>query len=121
MTTEEVGCLRSDVGRQKAEVGTTELRRETNTNLTDDTNMRELRRETNTNLTDDTNIRDHGDERTQMTRIKRIYGTTELRRELVPAISNLIFVRSTQERVSLRDHIILADEQYFSFKDNKKL
>ena len=60
----------------------------------------ELRRETNTNLTDDTNIRDHGDERTQMTRIKRIYGTTELRRELVPAISNLIFVRSTQERVS---------------------
>ena len=71
MTTEEVGCLRSDVGRQKAEVGTTELRRETNTNLTDDTNMR-----------------DHGDERTQMTRIKRIYGTTELRRELVPAISN---------------------------------
>ena len=104
MTTEEVGCLRSDVGRQKAEVGTTELRRETNTNLTDDTN-----------------IRDHGDERTQMTRIKRIYGTTELRRELVPAISNLIFVRSTQERVTLRDHIILADEQYFSFKDNKKL
>ena len=172
MTTEEVGCLRSDVGRQKAEVGkeqgrdtrmcgdpktwfpmrvayqremkvkteldrlgienfvpmryriverrvdgTTELRRETNTNLTDDTNMRELRRETNTNLTDDTNMRelrretntnltddtnmrDHGDERTQMTRIKRIYGTTELRRELVPAISNLIFVRSTQERVS---------------------
>ena len=93
MTTEEVGCLRSDVGRQKAEVGTTELRRETNTNLTDgtnirelrretntnltdDTNMRELRRETNTNLTDGTNIRDHGDERTQMTRIKRIYGTT---------------------------------------------
>jgi len=93
MTTEEVGCLRSDVGRQKAEVGTTELRRGTNTNLTDDTNMRELRRgtntnltddtnirelrrETNTNLTDDTNIRDHGDERTQMTRIKRIYGTT---------------------------------------------
>ena len=61
MTTEEVGCLRSDVGRQKAE------------------------------------------------------------RELVPAISNLIFVRSTQERVTLRDHIILADEQYFSFKDNKKL
>ena len=164
MTTEEVGCLRSDVGRQKAEVGKeqgrdtamcgdpktwfpmrvtyqremkvkaeldrlgienfvpmryriTELRRETNTNLTDDTNMRELRRETNTNLTDgtnmrelrretntnltdDTNMRDHGDERTQMTRIKRIYGTTELRRELVPAISNLIFVRSTQERVS---------------------
>ena len=130
MTTEEVGCLRSDVGRQKAEVGTTELRRETNTNLTDDTNMRELRRETNTiatphsqreNLTDGTNMRDHGDERTQMTRIKRIYGTTELRRELVPAISNLIFVRSTQERVSERDHIILADEQYFSFKDNKKL
>ena len=121
MTTEEVGCLRSDVGRQKAEVGTTELRRgtntnltdgtnmrefrrETNTNLTDDTNMRELRRETNTNLTDDTNMRelrretntiatphaqrenltdgtnmrDHGDERTQMTRIKRIYGTTEM-------------------------------------------
>ena len=104
MTTEEVGCLRSDVGRQKAEVGTTELRRGTNTNLTDGTNMR-----------------DHGDERTQMTRIKRIYGTTELRRELVPAISNLIFVRSTQERVTLRDHIILADEQYFSFKDNKKL
>ena len=63
MTTEEVGCLRSDVGRQKAEVGTTELRRETNTNLTDDTNMRELRRETNTNLTDGTNMRDHGDER----------------------------------------------------------
>lgn len=27
-------------------------------------------------------------------------GTTELRRELVPAISNLIFVRSTQERVT---------------------
>ena len=146
MTTKEVGCLRSDVGRQKAEVGTTELRRETNTNLTDDTNMQgrdtrmcgdpktwfpmrvtyqremkvkaeldrlgienfvpmryritELRRETNTNLTDDTNMRDKGDERTQMTRIKRIYGTTELRRELVPAISNLIFVRSTQERVS---------------------
>ena len=164
MTTEEVGCLRSDVGRQKAEVGKEqgrdtrmcgdpktwfpmrvtyqremkvkaeldrlgienfvpmryrivelrretntnltvgtnmrELRRETNTNLTDGTNMRELRRETNTNLTDGTNMRDHGDERTQMTRIKRIYGTTELRRELVPAISNLIFVRSTQERVS---------------------
>ena len=147
MTTEEVGCLRSDVGRQKAEVGKeqgrdtrmcgdpntwfpmrvtyqremkvkaeldrlgienfvpmryriVERRRETNTNLTDGTNMRELRRETNTNLTDGTNMRDHGDERTQMTRIKRIYGTTELRRELVPAISNLIFVRSTQERVS---------------------
>ena len=110
MTTEEVGCLRSDVGRQKAEVGKeqgrdtamcgdpktwfpmrvtyqremkvkaeldrlgienfvpmryriVELRRETNTNLTDDTNMRELRRETNTNLTDGTNIRDKGDER----------------------------------------------------------
>ena len=104
MTTEEVGCLRSDVGRQKAEVGTTELRRGTNTNLTDGTNMREFRRETNTNLTDDTNMRelrretntiatphsqrenltdgtnmrDHGDERTQMTRIKRIYGTTEM-------------------------------------------
>ena len=139
MTTEEVGCLRSDVGRQKAEVGKeqgrdtrmcgdpntwfpmrvtyqremkvkaeldrlgienfvpmryriVERRRETNTNLTDGTNMRELRRETNTNLTDGTNMRDHGDERTQMTRIKRIYGTTELRRELVPAISNLIFV-----------------------------
>ena len=137
MTTEEVGCMRSDVGRQKAGVGKeqgrdtrmcgdpktwfpmrvtyqremkvkteldrlgienfvpmryriTELRRGTT----------ELRRETNTNLTDDTNMRDHGDERTQMTRIKRIYGTTELRRELVPAISNLIFVRSTQERVS---------------------
>ena len=30
----------------------------------------------------------------------RINGTTELRRELVPAISNLIFVRSTQERVT---------------------
>ena len=30
----------------------------------------------------------------------RINGTTELRRELVPAISNLIFVRSTQERIS---------------------
>jgi DNA repair protein RadC len=24
-------------------------------------------------------------------------------------------------RITLRDHIILADEQYFSFKDNKKL
>ena len=30
----------------------------------------------------------------------RINGTTELRRELVPAISNLVFVRSTQERVT---------------------
>ena len=30
----------------------------------------------------------------------RTDGTTELRRELVPAISNLIFVRSTQERIS---------------------
>ena len=30
----------------------------------------------------------------------RMGGTTELRRELVPAISNLIFVRSTQERIS---------------------
>jgi len=60
----------------------------------------ELRRETNTNLTDDTNIRDHGDERTQMTRIKRIYGETDLRRVLVPAVNNLIFVRSTQERIS---------------------
>ena len=60
MTTEEVGCLRSDVGRQKAEVGTTELRRETNTNLTDDTNMRELRRETNTDDTDKTDIRNDG-------------------------------------------------------------
>ena len=30
----------------------------------------------------------------------RINGTTELRRELVPAISNLIFVRSTQERIT---------------------
>jgi len=38
----------------------------------------EVRRGTNTNLTDDTN----------------------LRRELVPAINNLIFVRSTQERIS---------------------
>ena len=130
MTTEEVGCLRSDVGRQKAEVGKEQGR---DTRMCGDPKtwfpmrvtyqremkvkaeldrlgienfvpMRyrivELRRETNTNLTDDTNIRDHGDERTQMTRIKRIYGTTELRRELVPAISNLIFVRSTQERVS---------------------
>ena len=138
MTTEEVGCLRSDVGRQKAEVGKEQGR---DTRMCGDPKtwfpmrvtyqremkvkaeldrlgienfvpMRyriverrvdgttELRRETNTNLTDDTNIRDQGDERTQMTRIKRIYGTTELRRELVPAISNLIFVRSTQERVS---------------------
>ena len=24
-------------------------------------------------------------------------------------------------RMTLRDHIILADEQYYSFKDNKKL
>ena len=138
MTTEEVGCLRSDVGRQKAEVGKEQGRdtamcgdpktwfpmrvtyqREMKVKAELDrlgienfVPMRcriverrvdgttELRRETNTNLTDDTNIRDHGDERTQMTRIKRIYGTTELRRELVPAISNLIFVRSTQERVS---------------------
>ena len=38
----------------------------------------ELQRGTNTNLTNDTNIR----------------------RELVPAINNLIFVRSTQERIS---------------------
>ena len=38
----------------------------------------EVRRGANTNLTDDTNIR----------------------RELVPAINNLIFVRSTQERIS---------------------
>ena len=138
MTTEEVGCLRSDVGRQKAEVGKeqgrdtrmcgdpktwfpmrvtyqremkvkTELDRLGIENFVpmrcriverrvDGTT--ELRRGTNTNLTDDTNMRDHGDERTQMTRIKRIYGTTELRRELVPAISNLIFVRLTQERVS---------------------
>ena len=30
----------------------------------------------------------------------RINGTTELRRELVPAISNLIFVRSTQEIIT---------------------
>ena len=30
----------------------------------------------------------------------RTDGTTELRRELVPAISNLIFVRSTQERIT---------------------
>ena len=30
----------------------------------------------------------------------RTDGTTELRRELVPAISNLVFVRSTQERVT---------------------
>ena len=56
------------------------------------------------NLTDDTNIRDNGDERTRMGRID---GTTEvrrgtntnltddtnIRRELVPAINNLIFVR----------------------------
>ena len=71
----------------------------------------ERRGETNTNLTNDTNIRDNGDERTRMGRID---GTTEvrrgtntnltddtnLRRELVPAINNLIFVRSTQERIS---------------------
>ena len=37
-----------------------ERRRETNTNLTDGTNMRELRRETNTNLTDKTDIRNDG-------------------------------------------------------------
>lgn len=30
----------------------------------------------------------------------RTDGTTELRRELVPAISNLVFVRSTQERIT---------------------
>lgn len=30
----------------------------------------------------------------------RINGTTELRRELVPAISNLVFVRSTQEIIT---------------------
>ena len=30
----------------------------------------------------------------------RINGTTELRRELVPAISNLVFVRSAQERIT---------------------
>ena len=30
----------------------------------------------------------------------RGHGETEMRRELVPAISNLIFVRSTQERIS---------------------
>lgn len=30
----------------------------------------------------------------------RTDGTTELRRKLVPAISNLVFVRSTQERIS---------------------
>ena len=74
----------------------------------------ERRGGTNTNLTNDTNIRDNGDERTRMGRMKRIDGTTELRRgantnltddtnlrrELVPAINNLIFVRSTQERIS---------------------
>lgn len=31
---------------------------------------------------------------------KRKHGETELRRKLVPAINNLIFVRSTQERIS---------------------
>ena len=31
---------------------------------------------------------------------KRKHGETELLRELVPAINNLIFVRSTQERIS---------------------
>ena len=74
----------------------------------------EVRRGANTNLTDDTNIREHGDERTRMGRMGRIDGTTEvrrgantnltndtnIRRELVPAINNLIFVRSTQERIS---------------------
>ncbi len=28
---------------------------------------------------------------------------------------------SESVRMTLRDHIILADEQYYSFKDNKKL
>ena len=93
MTTEEVGCLRSDVGRQKAEVGKEQGR---DTRMCGDPKtwfpmrvtyqremkvkaeldrlgienfvpMRyrivELRRETNTNLTDGTNMRDHGDER----------------------------------------------------------
>ncbi len=76
-----------------------ERRGGTNTNLTDDTNIRdngdertrmgrmkridgttEVRRGTNTNLTNDTNIRDNGDERTRMGRMGRIYGTTEVRR-----------------------------------------
>ena len=95
--------------------GTTEVRRGANTNLTNDTNIRdhgdertrmgrmkridgttELRRETNTIALQRHTPRG----RTPHSQRENLTNDTNIRRELVPAINNLIFVRLTQERIS---------------------
>ena len=97
MTTEEVGCLRSDVGRQKAEVGKEQGR---DTRMCGDpktwfpmrvTYQREMKVKAELDRL--------GIENFVPMRYK-VVDTDNPHRELVPAISNLIFVRSTQKRVS---------------------
>lgn len=102
MTTEEVGCLRSDVGRQKAEVGKEQGR---DTRMCGDpktwfpmrvTYQREMKVKAELDRLEIENFIPMTYQFTE----SRKQGDTEPRRELVPAINNLIFVHSTKERIS---------------------
>jgi len=102
MTTEEVGCLRSDVGRQKAEVGK-EQGRDT-TVCGDPKTWFPMRVTYSREMKVKAELERLGIECFVPMTYKLVesqnHGETELRKELVPAINNLIFVRSVQERIS---------------------
>ena len=110
MTTEDVGCLRSDVGRPRTETGKGQGR---DTTMCGDPKMwfpmrvtyqREMKVKAELDRLGIENFLPmrYKVVESQNTRgaDSRKDGDSELRRELVPAINNLIFVRSTQERVS---------------------
>ena len=118
MTTKEVRCLRSDVGRQKAEVGKEQGR---DTAMCGDpkiwfpmrvTYSREMKMKAELDRLGIENfvpmryriVESRKDGETEarkggLTDLRK-RGETDLRRVLVPAVNNLIFVRSTQEWIS---------------------
>ena len=102
MTTEEVGCLRSDVGRQKAEVGK-EQGRDTMV-CGDPKTWFPMRVTYSREMKVKAELERLGIECFVPMTYKLVesqnHGEAELRKELVPAINNLIFVRSVQERIS---------------------
>ena len=102
METEEVGCLRSDVGRPKTEVRKKQGR---DTTMCGDPKMwfpmrvtyqREMKVKAEL---DRLGVENFVPMRYRIAESQND-GETELQRELVPAINNLIFVRSSKERIS---------------------
>ena len=100
METEEVGCLRSEVGKTRTEDG-----KGRDTMMCGDpktwfpmrvTYQREMKVKAELDRLEIENFIPMTYRFTE----SRKQGDTELRRELVPAINNLIFVHSTKERIS---------------------